>query len=139
MPRSNGCSGAKSLQHQHQRSLPGTRPSATGVLLDPGAQSRRAHRRRCRALVALAGAPRAFVDGATVSLADTEETQAAYPRPSSQQPGLGFPLCRVVGLLCLGSGALPRSAFRQLLFSGNTLPGSPISEPPKTDAEEKRT
>ena len=42
--------------------------------------------------------------GATVTLADTEENQATYPQPSSQKPGLGFPICRVVGLFCLGSG-----------------------------------
>jgi hypothetical protein len=47
-----------------------------------------------------------LVDGATVTLADTEENQAKYPQPSSQKPGLGFPLCRLVALLCLGSGAL---------------------------------
>jgi hypothetical protein len=47
-----------------------------------------------------------LVDGATVTLPDTEENQATYPQPSSQKPGLGFPLCRVVALLCLGSGAL---------------------------------
>jgi hypothetical protein len=51
-----------------------------------------------------------LVDGATVTLADTPQNQAAYPQPSSQQPGLGFPLCRVVGLLCLGSGALLAAA-----------------------------
>jgi hypothetical protein len=47
-----------------------------------------------------------LVDGATVTLADTEENQAAYPQPDSQKAGLGFPQCRVVALLCLGSGAL---------------------------------
>lgn len=47
-----------------------------------------------------------LVDGATVKLADTEDNQRAYPQPGSQQPGLGFPLCRIVALLCLGSGAL---------------------------------
>jgi hypothetical protein len=47
-----------------------------------------------------------LVDGATVTLADTEENQALYPQSNSQQAGLGFPLCRVVALLCLGSGAL---------------------------------
>jgi len=51
-----------------------------------------------------------LVDGATVTLADTEENQEAYPQPSSQKPGLGFPQCRVVGLLCLGSGALLNAA-----------------------------
>lgn len=47
-----------------------------------------------------------LVDGATVKLADTEDNQRAYPQPGSQQPGLGFPQCRIVALLCLGSGAL---------------------------------
>ena len=47
-----------------------------------------------------------LVDGATVTLPDTEENQAAYPQSSSQKAGLGFPICRVVALLCLGSGAL---------------------------------
>ncbi len=47
-----------------------------------------------------------LVDGATVTLADTEDNQAAYPQPSSQKEGLGFPLARMVALLCLGSGAL---------------------------------
>ena len=52
------------------------------------------------------GRPVRLVDGATVTLADTEENQARYPQPSSQKPGLGFPQCRLVALLCLGSGAL---------------------------------
>jgi hypothetical protein len=47
-----------------------------------------------------------LVDGATVTLPDTEENQAAYPQPSSQKAGLGFPICRLVALLCLGNGAL---------------------------------
>ncbi len=47
-----------------------------------------------------------LVDGATVSLADTQENQAAYPQSSSQKAGLGFPMCLLVALLCLGSGAL---------------------------------
>ena len=51
-----------------------------------------------------------LVDGATIVLADTEENQAAYPQPSSQKPGLGFPICRVVGLFCLASGALLNAA-----------------------------
>ena len=51
-----------------------------------------------------------LVDGATVILADTQENQAAYPQPSSQKPGLGFPICRVVGLFCLASGALLNAA-----------------------------
>ena len=52
------------------------------------------------------GRPVRLVDGATVTLPDTEENQARYPQSSSQKPGLGFPQCRMVALLCLGSGAL---------------------------------
>lgn len=47
-----------------------------------------------------------LVDGTTVTLADTEENQAAYPQPASQRKGLGFPILRLVVLLSLASGAL---------------------------------
>jgi len=47
-----------------------------------------------------------LVDGATVALPDTPDNQALYPQPRSQQPGLGFPLCRLVGIICLASGAV---------------------------------
>jgi hypothetical protein len=50
--------------------------------------------------------PVRLVDGATVTMADTEENQAVYPQPSSQKAGLGFPVCRAVALICLGSGGL---------------------------------
>jgi len=52
-----------------------------------------------------------LVDGATVTLADTPANQGAYPQPGSQKPGLGFPMCRVVALMCLGSGALLDTAM----------------------------
>lgn len=50
--------------------------------------------------------PVRLVDGATMTMADTTENQAAYPQPSSQKEGLGFPICRMVALICLGSGAM---------------------------------
>jgi hypothetical protein len=50
--------------------------------------------------------PVRLVDGTTVTLADTAENQAAYPQPSSQKAGLGFPIMRMVALLCLATGAL---------------------------------
>ncbi len=56
------------------------------------------------------GRPVRLVDGATVTLADTEENQAEYPQSNSQKAGLGFPKCRMVTLLCLGSGALLNAA-----------------------------
>ena len=47
-----------------------------------------------------------LVDGTTVTLADTEENQAKDPQLKSQKAGLGFPLCRVVALTCLTTGAV---------------------------------
>lgn len=52
------------------------------------------------------GRPVRLVDGTALSLPDTQPNQSMYPQSSNQKPGLGFPLCRLVGLLCLGSGAL---------------------------------
>src|SRR5262249_27041142 len=46
-----------------------------------------------------------IADGSHVSMPDTPENQAAYPQPPAQQPGLGFPLARVVVLLSLATGA----------------------------------
>ena len=42
-----------------------------------------------------------LLDGTTVSTPDTPSLQAEYPQPSSQKPGLGFPLLRMVVLLSL--------------------------------------
>ncbi len=52
------------------------------------------------------GRPVRLVDGTTLSMPDTADNQSVYPQLSSQKPGLGFPICRLLGLLCLGSGAL---------------------------------
>lgn len=52
-----------------------------------------------------------LVDGTTLRMPDTLANQSAYPQPSNQQPGLGFPLCRMVGLVCLGSGVLLDAAI----------------------------
>ena len=57
------------------------------------------------------GRPVRLVDGTTVTMPDTPANQATYPQPRSQKPGLGFPLCRMVGILCLGSGAVLNAAI----------------------------
>lgn len=57
------------------------------------------------------GRPVRLVDGTTISLPDTPANQQAYPQPRSQQPGLGFPLCRLLGLMCLGSGVVLNAAM----------------------------
>lgn len=57
------------------------------------------------------GRPVRLVDGTTVLMPDTSANQAVYAQPRSQQPGLGFPLCRMVGMVCLGSGAVLNAAI----------------------------
>ena len=52
-----------------------------------------------------------LVDGTTLSMPDTPENQARYPQPKTQQPGVGFPLCRLVGILDLTSGGVIDVAF----------------------------
>ena len=47
-----------------------------------------------------------LVDGTMVVLPDTTANQEQFPQSRSQKPGLGFPLCRLVGMICLGSGAV---------------------------------
>jgi hypothetical protein len=47
-----------------------------------------------------------IVDGTTITMPDTESNQAKYPQPKGQKVGLGFPICRIVGITCLSSGAL---------------------------------
>lgn len=52
-----------------------------------------------------------LVDGTTVTMPDTVDNQWRYPQPHTQQPGLGFPVARVVALLCLGTGAVLDTAL----------------------------
>jgi len=52
-----------------------------------------------------------LVDGTGISMPDTPENQARYPQPSSQQPGVGFPLARLVGVICLATGAVVDAAM----------------------------
>jgi Transposase DDE domain len=52
-----------------------------------------------------------MADGTTVSMPDTPANQAAYPQPGSQQPGLGFPLARLVVVFCLACGAVLDAAL----------------------------
>jgi hypothetical protein len=46
-----------------------------------------------------------LVDGTGISMPDTPENQALYPQPSTQAPGVGFPLARLVTVICLATGA----------------------------------
>jgi putative transposase len=52
-----------------------------------------------------------LVDGFETILDDTQENQAEYPQPTTQRPGLGFPMIRVVVLLTLATAAVVGAAF----------------------------
>lgn len=45
------------------------------------------------------------VDGSTISMPDTPLNQAAYPQPSSQSKGCGFPTAKIGVLFSLATGA----------------------------------
>jgi hypothetical protein len=46
------------------------------------------------------------VDGTGITLPDTPLNQAAYPQPTQQAPGCGFPVLKLVALMSLATGAL---------------------------------
>jgi hypothetical protein len=52
-----------------------------------------------------------LVDGTGISMPDTPENQAGYPQPPSQAPGVGFPLARLLGVICLSTGAVLDAAL----------------------------
>lgn len=62
--------------------------------------------------------PVRLVDGTTVQMPDTPANQAAYPQPRTQKPGLGFPICRLVALTCLSSGAVLEAATGRYVGKG---------------------
>jgi hypothetical protein len=52
-----------------------------------------------------------LVDGLEIILDDTPANQAEYPQPTSQQPGLGFPMMRVVVFLAFATAVVAGAAF----------------------------
>jgi Transposase DDE domain len=51
------------------------------------------------------------VDGTGLSMPDTPENQAAYPRPQHLKPGVGFPLLRLVVIFDLARGTVLEAAL----------------------------
>lgn len=66
------------------------------------------------------GRPVKLVDGTGISMPDTADNQIRYPQPGSQAPGVGFPVARVVGVLCLATGALLDAAVGPLEGKGHS-------------------
>ena len=64
-----------------------------------------------------------MVDGTTLSMPDTAQNQNDYPRSDTQQPGVGFPLCRLVGILNLNGCAVIDVAFGPCEGKGSSEQG----------------
>ena len=60
-------------------------------------------------------------DGTTLLCPDTESNQKAWPQPSSQKPGCGFPQIRVVGAFCLKTGVLLKAVCGAISCSEQRL------------------
>lgn len=60
-----------------------------------------------------------LVDGTVVSMPDTPENQASFPQPTSQAEGVGFPLARLVAVICLSTGAVLDAAIGAFAGKGN--------------------
>src|SRR3954452_5110577 len=52
-----------------------------------------------------------LADGSSVSMPDTPANQRAYPQPRQQKAGCGFPVARVVVLICLATGCVLDAAI----------------------------
>ncbi len=62
----------------------------------------------------LNGRPVKVVDGSTTQLADTPQNQKRYPQPTSQKPGCGFPVMKLLVLFSLASGAVLNALWGSL-------------------------
>jgi len=69
------------------------------------------------------GRPVKLVDGTTITMPDTKENQALYPQQSEQKSGLGFPIARMVAIICLSSGVILNAAMGQYKGKGGSEQG----------------
>ncbi|MGH9564284.1 MAG: IS4 family transposase, partial [Terracidiphilus sp.] len=61
-----------------------------------------------------------LVDGTGILMPDTAANQARYPQLSSQAEGVGSPLARLVGVICLSTGALLDAAMGPFMGKGTS-------------------
>lgn len=51
------------------------------------------------------------IDGSTITMPDTPQNQAEYPQLTSQKPGCGFPIARIVAVFSLSVGTVLEAAI----------------------------
>lgn len=59
-----------------------------------------------------------LVDGTTITMPDTTKNQKIYPQQRTQKPGLGFPIARMVAVICLSSGVVLDAAMSAIRGKG---------------------
>jgi Transposase DDE domain len=60
-----------------------------------------------------------LIDGTTLTMPDTQENQAQYPQQGGQKAELGFPICRLLGVISLSSGAIMDAAIGRFKGKGS--------------------
>lgn len=65
--------------------------------------------------------PVKVLDGSGISMPDTPENQEAYPQPSTQAPGCGFPMVYLVAVMSLATGVVLRYVADRLGFHEQNL------------------
>lgn len=61
-----------------------------------------------------------LADGTGISMPDTAANQACYPQPNSQAKGVGFPLARLVSIICLSTGVVLEAAIGPYAGKGHS-------------------
>ncbi len=69
------------------------------------------------------GRPVKLVDGTTITMPDTIDNQAVYPQQRTQKPDLGFPIARMVAIICLSSGVILNAAMGKYKGKGASEQG----------------
>jgi hypothetical protein len=82
-----------------------------GVFWDLVKQSGKSIHERAKASWFFHRRPVKIIDGSTVVMPDTEANQAEYPQSSSQKPGLGFPIARILVVFSLAVGTVLEAAM----------------------------
>src|SRR5262249_41020996 len=81
-----------------------------GVFWDLVRRTGRAVHDRAEAAWLFQGRPVKILDGSTVTRPDTPRNQRAYPQPTSQAPGPGFPIARLLVVVSLAVGRVLEAA-----------------------------
>lgn len=61
-----------------------------------------------------------LVDGTGISMPDTQDNQRVFPQLKTQAVGVGFPIARFVGVICLATGAVIDAAMGPFCGKGNS-------------------